>query len=522
MGGKLEVDSEEGKGSCFRFTLPFNTCSQPVSVIRDKLRLHALVVNDHDEACKIIARNIRGLGWSVDVVNSSEEAFAYFQAGQLCDLLLVDHGLAEGNGLDTICDLRQHDGLANLPFILLANVHEQERLSTLETKAIIDAILTKPVTQSSLFDAFQEARHAQGLIDIQASSEKTRPGKRLADMRVLVVDDSEVNRVVAQQILGSEGAVVYQVEQGEEALTFLLDESNDDIDLVLMDIQMPVMDGYEATRRLRQHERFKKMPIIALSAGVLQQQRDSALAAGMNAFVPKPFDVEELISKILVLTQKRLTPVEELWQSPRQRTRVESLNDKPDFSVGLAIWQDEQRFKKYLQKFSSEWSRQIKQYDEIAAEDRGKLIHKLKGASGSLGLKALSLLCSRYQEQQQAGNDVDELIAMIRKRLDVTVNAIAEYAPAATDAEDSALDIEAMTSSTRSMLGLTLNAALLAANDDNYDELEAELQKLNKMIPPAMLRPLETALENFDLAEVSQVIVGLSENLGLALPQQQS
>src|SRR3990167_6327912 len=163
-------------------------------------------------------------------------------------------------------------------------------------------IRNKPVTSSMLYNCVGEALrrrgHGGGAV---AQSSVARKGKRIPGVRVLVVDDSEINRQVARLILVADGGIVSLASDGSAAID-LLQSRPDEIDVVLMDAQMPVMDGYEATRILRGMPRFADLPIIALTAGAFKAQQDKAREAGMNDFVAKPFDVEELMKAIQRLT----------------------------------------------------------------------------------------------------------------------------------------------------------------------------------------------------------------------------
>jgi CheY-like chemotaxis protein len=163
----------------------------------------------------------------------------------------------------------------------------------------IDAVLTKPLTASTLYNAVIEARRKRASMQVGAGS--GGGPAQLAGIRLLVVDDSDINREVARRILSDQGATVALADDGSAALAWL-DEHGDEVDLVLMDVQMPVMDGIEATRRLRASPRFDRLPIVALTAGAFQSHHDAASAAGMSHFITKPFDIPLTIALIRRLT----------------------------------------------------------------------------------------------------------------------------------------------------------------------------------------------------------------------------
>jgi CheY-like chemotaxis protein len=166
----------------------------------------------------------------------------------------------------------------------------------------IDAVLTKPLTASTLYNAVIEARRKRASLKVGARAGRGK--QQLAGIRLLVVDDSDINREVARRILSDQGAAVALADDGSAAVAWL-EEHGDAVDLVLMDVQMPVMYGIEATRRLRAMARFAKLPIVALTAGAFQTHHDEARAAGMTDFITKPFDIPLTMALIRRLTGRQ-------------------------------------------------------------------------------------------------------------------------------------------------------------------------------------------------------------------------
>ena len=234
------------------------------------------------------------------------------------------------------------------------------------------------------------------------------PAKQeLVNVRILVVDDSEINCEVARRILQGQGAIVSLAANGQDAMDWLL-ANPDNVDLVLMDVQMPVMDGIEATRRLRLLPAFASLPIVALTAGAFRSQQDAAQAAGMTHFISKPFDVPSTIAMIARLTSRTAT-ASVLQPSPTTMQMSESdAVPEPvelatmDIPNGLDIWGDEVTYHNYLQIFLDLYvdavgvlQRHLQQADRPAAR---VLAHKLAGVAANMALPQ-TFQCARALER---------------------------------------------------------------------------------------------------------------------------
>ena len=218
----------------------------------------------------------------------------------LPDAMLVDWQLGGIDGLQALAQLHERITLEQLPAALMVSSTERERLKTLDTAHLVTDILTKPVNGSVLFNAVNH-----GVVSRHGSTDRVMPMAPvqghstlwLPEVRVLLVDDSEINLEIAQHLLHREGARVVTGATGRQALQ-RLEEAEKPFDVVLMDVQMPVMDGLEATNRIRNELRLVDLPVIALTAGALADERRRALQAGFTNFLAKPIDPEEMIDAV--------------------------------------------------------------------------------------------------------------------------------------------------------------------------------------------------------------------------------
>ena len=240
----------------------------------------------------------------------------------------------------------------------------------------------------------------------------------LPGVRVLVVDDSEINCEVARHILHRQGALVALAANGQEALDWLQAHPGE-VDLVLMDVQMPVMDGIEATRRLRQMPRFANLPIVALTAGAFKSQQDAAHAAGMTHFISKPFDVPSTIALILRLIARAGT--QEAAKDSREPAAM-------DLERGLEIWGDETSYKDFLQRFLDHYANAASVLlQHLQAGQRAAacaLAHKLAGVAANMALPQVALQASALEEVLRAEGDSNAPLALLAHALARAVSAI--------------------------------------------------------------------------------------------------
>jgi CheY-like chemotaxis protein len=273
-------------------------------VRREGGRLHLLVVDDNQTSRSFIRKTIEAWDWVCDSVASGPEALERLRGGATYDAVLVDWQMPGMDGSQTIKAIRQQmaNTMANtgVPVICMINAYGRGKLMRELASIPATAYLTKPVTSSSLFDTVQTARAQQhtGAVDV----DPTPPTPALSGARVLLVEDNLINQNVAKGILEQAGAVVAVAENGQLALDLLRAAR---YDLVLMDVQMPVMDGFTATRIIRD-ELALTLPVIAMTAGVMESERERCIAAGMNDFIAKPIDVEQMFATM----QRHLHPAE--------------------------------------------------------------------------------------------------------------------------------------------------------------------------------------------------------------------
>ena len=309
MGGELQLRSALGQGSTFSFTLdmPMVDISQaalqaPAAPTPTGTRVMLVDDNPVARACGVAM--MRTMGWDVVEVASGSEALAHlgealYRASPPLHAVFVDAHMPEMDGWDTLRGVRRLYGGNNPPALILLSRQSRDALGARSglDHSLSDGLVLKPFTGTMLSEGLELAAGAQ----LGALERLAVQAKPLQDMRVLLVEDNPINRQVAQELLGAEGAQVTLAENGALGIEALQKQPSG-FDAVLMDLQMPVMDGLAATRLLRQDARFAKLPIIAMTANAMESDREECLQAGMNDHVGKPFDIHQLVQTLQRLT----------------------------------------------------------------------------------------------------------------------------------------------------------------------------------------------------------------------------
>ncbi|MYM39750.1 response regulator [Pseudoduganella sp. CY13W] len=290
LGGGVSVQSQPGQGSTFQFTLPFQLAPQ-LGPLRTAQPRHLLIVDDNATSLSYLQMTLQAWGWTSVSVNSGADALAHLCSGARFDVVLVDWQLPDMTGPALISAVRQEFGV---PLVCMVNAFGRSKLTLEMSAGAAPEFLTKPVTASSLYDAVQTVLASPSL-SRDATATPAAP-QLLADARLLLAEDNLINQAVARGILEQAGAQVTVAANGEEALALL--RSGQQYDLILMDVQMPVMDGYSATRAIRAELRLS-LPVLAMTAGVMASEREQCVAAGMDDFIGKPLDVEQMLATIV-------------------------------------------------------------------------------------------------------------------------------------------------------------------------------------------------------------------------------
>ena len=292
MQGAIEVESEPGVGSRFRFTARFDIATGmavPNPAHSSLTGKRVLVVEDNDVMRTLLIRITKTFGCQVTGADSGEAALTRLQAGEHFDLILLDWKLPGQDGLTTARGIRIAGH--STPIILITG-GEAELARQLSEKGDIQTFLAKPVTRSTLHDTMVSALGGHTVLPFILATQGIKP--ELSGVRILLVDDNDFNRQVGRELVGLTGATVVTADDGAQAVAAAI---NGGYDLVLMDLQMPVMDGYTAARILR--ELWPDLPILALTAHAMSEETEHVLATGMNDILTKPILPDALYAMLM-------------------------------------------------------------------------------------------------------------------------------------------------------------------------------------------------------------------------------
>ncbi len=424
MGAELRLDSAVGQGSSFHFTLTL-----PVAADADEpectapAALHALVVDDNPTARELLRKMTENLGWQADVAASGEESLALLAAcraaGGRYDVVFMDWQMPGLDGWETAGRIRAGGLGEDTPVVVMVTAHGREKLEQFsrEQQAQLDAFLVKPVTASMLLDAVVDARRRR---DLPHPSELARtPGTagapRLAGLRLLLTEDNPNNQQVARELLEDEGASVQLANNGQEGVEAVA-AADPPFDAVLMDLQMPVMDGFTATARIRQDLGRSTLPIVAMTANALASDREACLAAGMNEHVGKPFDLDRLVAVLLRLTGR--APAAEDGRGTAPDAALPPPLPAPLAEAAAAAGVDLPAALQRMGGKRAVYARMLRtslvDFERLAARlqclpvegeagQAARTLHTLKGLAATLGIAALAKTAAQAEQRVVAG-----------------------------------------------------------------------------------------------------------------------
>ena len=528
MGGEIGLTSTLGVGSEFWFTLPLQQVANTAYSSPDMVRVEALIADDSDIALQALSAIAQSLGWQVKAVDSGAAVLAQVLQSKdekLPHVVVLDWKMPGMDGLATARAIRESVAQEECPIVIMATAYSLASLAMQPGAELVDAILNKPVTASTLYNAVLEAQHRRSAHASLPQALRQTPTDGLAGVRVLVVDDSDINREVALRILREQGAIVTLADDGKAALDWL--QANPlDVDLVLMDVQMPVMDGIEATRQLRRLPQFNDLPIVALTAGAFKSQQDAARAAGMTDFISKPFDVPTTVALIARLRRPSSAPAtaSHLVASAPLSTPPVDLQVHADVSVmnvaqGLHIWQDLSSYRDYLRRFVTAYGHAVDELNaRLAVDDlagAAALAHKLSGVAANLALPDTQRLAGEAERVLTKGYDPTLVLARLAHALASAVAEIEKFAPVDAAARDAP---ETLAESPQ-VLKAQLLDLLAALNKDNPDPATVILAMLDKQLAQHELAAIRDCVKGYDFRGAEAGTLSLASAHGLSLKE---
>jgi len=429
MGGSIAVASAPGMGSSFSFTVPFTRATERSAValepVAEELRgMRVLVVDDNAMSREMLAEMLMSLQFMPIVAASAEEALSLLHQGeavqQPCQLLLTDMRMPGTDGLALIEQVRQEQGLARMPVIIMISAFGSEEVRQQARDQEVSAFLAKPFLPDKLYRAICTSMGCEPQTGGSAPTVSTPSPATLWGLkgrRVLVAEDHAINQLFVREVLQNVGVTVVMANTGAEAVA-AVSTATRPFDAVLMDIQMPGMDGYAATAAIRALEGTADLPIIAMTAHALAEDRDRSLQAGMDDYISKPIDVMNLYA--VLLRQMGHVPAEPgVAEVAGMRASAMLVQDLPGINLDAALGRMAgnlellklliQSFAKDKEDFPAALRETIAQGDWNEAVIRA---HGLKGVAGNIGAEKVQELAGRLERacEQQDGAAIDGLL----------------------------------------------------------------------------------------------------------------
>ena len=410
MHGKIGIESTLGKGAGFKVELTLakqpdqTSCAYTLEKGCFIAGKHVLVVDDNAINRQIITAQLDKEGVIVDTVSSAKGALSalekFQQSGAAIDLLILDYMMPEMDGLELARVMAEHPRFKNIPIIMLSSWYEGTEIQQAELSNIVQ-VLSKPVKQSVLFGLCQRIFSHSLPLKQRANITEQTVKPCLQGVKILVAEDFDINQAVIVNMLQQQGAKVECVENGLLVLEAL---DKQGYDIILMDCHMPLMDGFETTRKVRQRPgEDAQIPIIAVTADAMKEDQQKCLDSGMNGYIAKPFKSEDLSKAILPwIGQKNLKP------GTLERVVINQKHFKAQQkSVGDAFASIIVDYIKALSAAVNTIKQAVRNED---LQQLSTVAHQIKGASGTIGAEALFDILGVLEKQAKAGQLIDDAL----------------------------------------------------------------------------------------------------------------
>ncbi|MFP6798194.1 MAG: response regulator [Pseudomonas sp.] len=507
MEGSVGVESQPGQGSLFWCRVPLGIARQQTQRLllpqADLRGRKVLVVDDNDSARQVLHDMLESMSFRVAAVASGMAALQQVQQASLqrepFEVLLVDWQMPGMDGIETLRRVRELN-LQPPPHLLMVTAHCREEVLLGAEKVGVEDVLLKPLNPSLLFDALIRSLAGEGAEQGFARLPVGEQIPNFAALRVLLVEDNELNREVACGLLQESGLQIDQAEHGGIALELLRSHTDDYYALVLMDMQMPVLDGIATTEAIRRESRFAALPIVAMTANAMPADRERCLEAGMNDHLGKPIEPNELWHTL------------SRWMAPQ----AEPLAESPGVAEAAVDWQlpgvdidsglrrvlgKRELYQRLLGKFvASQGDFPAQLRAAMAAnqqESAERLAHSLKGLAGNLGAMDLAAQAAALESaiKDARHDELTGLLAELQQSLESLVVAINAQFPATQPHELVAVDAEQLLQVCRQL------QRLFAEDDPRAGKLFDEQAELLRSAFTTDYAALAAAVRGFDFEQ---------------------
>lgn len=537
MEGEVGIESTENKGSEFWVDLTFKVQTVEAVATQDSHNksLFVLIAEDEPVDAFQLQRMTKALGWRSEVVCNGDElikAYLTRQRNKLRppDAMIVDWEMPVMDGVSAISSLAKQIGRENLPVVLMLSAHDKDAVKRHDHEHLVSTFLTKPIDSSGLFNSVNDVvTLATGNSNrvIQSTHTQAVAAKWLPGVSVLVVDDSSINLAVVSHILEHNGAFVQTANSGEEAI-YLLEDPENNYDAVLMDVQMPGIDGLETTQRIRNTLKLSKLPIIALTAGALVEEKNRALASGMNDFFTKPIDPSKLVNVLrsqIETYRGQLLAIESLNANDSKTNTWPVITGLNLIKAKKLLLDDKQLFMSTLDLLLKEHeSLSLLPQNNIDEQGQNSLrlqlasqVHKLRSSSGMIGAEKLQQCAAEAETKlRMEGQSVKEAL----KELALELQLLKQSSKDALQQSHEERELSLMPNDKAPLLHIeSIQKILLLLEEQDLDALD-KLEEFKMPICEALgnvkYKKLEQYLSKLNFKEAINLLKPLIEHFGSA------
>lgn len=534
MNGEIYVESEFGVGSTFSFEINFELQSEEkrnVPVHKKSLRnLKVLIVDDNAVSREILKEQIDAFGIEAITVDSGKAAIETVKNPpdqKPFDLVIMDWRMPEMDGIEASKMILNDKSISHMPMAIMVSAFGREEVAREAAKIGISNFLMKPINQSLLFDTIVNMfdMDKSGMtIQNTATQDDESADVRIDGMKILLVEDNAINQEVATEILSNAGALVEIANNGKEAVDAVAAHA---YDLVLMDLQMPVMGGYEATKIIRGNRKNQNLPIIAMTAHAMQGVEAECKAAGMNDYISKPIDPGNLFLTILKWAKPKAgvkTGSEATCKrKPDEKTEIRLPDQIPgvDSKEGLKrVGGNQKLYQKLLIDFANNYKFHAESIrtaiSEGKTEDAGRLAHTLKGVSGNISATDVFSFAEQIEKtlQKTPAENCDRLLEQLNTALcaiDEAIGVIREEKqtehPAAQDAASEA-EFEPVLQET---------ARLIWTDDIDAEKALVKMKRVFGQRFAGEIEEIEKSVDGFDFEAAKTPVRKIAAELNIKL-----
>ena len=526
MGGRIWIESKAGEGSVFLFTVWLGVGPEAGrrKILPEQLQsLNVLVVDDNPAAREILVDVLRGVTGSVDAVSSGAEALAAVgqSGGKPYDVVFMDWRMPGMDGLEATRRIKADETLVKQPSVVLVTAFGREEVREEAERLRVDGFLVKPVTMSMIVDTLVTvfAPDAMETATASAGSE----GNRLKGVRILLAEDNEINQQIAVELLEGVGASVDVAQNGREAVEKLMATVSAPVyDLLLTDLQMPEMDGYQATARIRAEPAFAKLPIIAMTAHATMEERQRCLDAGMNDHISKPIDPEALFETVGRYYHQVSAPTESAAAAVAPAGELPVVEGLDAVDGLRRVAGNRKLYLKLLRQFASqEADAPARIAAQLAAGDTAtaeRTAHTVKGIAANLGIAGVQAAAGALEKAIREKADPGGVGALGRQFSDVLAGMLARLRPALGEEEPAATVAPPQSPADPAQLKSVVAQMLRQLSDFDAaasDTLEANRGLFGALFPGGDFAAFEQQVRDYAFADAESQLEKIANEKGL-------